>query len=66
MRQIKIFKTSETELWNLEKEINAWAQETGSKIVQIAGNISPQTGAGLSHGFSASEILVIVLYEPGN
>jgi hypothetical protein len=66
MRQVKIFKTIETELWNLEKDINSWVQETGAKIVQVAGNIAPQTSGGVSHGFSASEVLVVVLYEPGN
>ena len=29
MRQVKIFKSIESELWNMEKEINNWAQETG-------------------------------------
>jgi hypothetical protein len=63
MRQVKIFKSIESELWNMEKEINAWAQETGAKIVHVTGNIAPQTGSSSSHGFSSSDILVIVLYE---
>ena len=35
MRQVKIFKSIESELWNMEKEINSWAQETGVQIVSV-------------------------------
>lgn len=63
MRQVKIFKSIENELWNMEKEINTWAQETGANIIQVTGNIAPQTSSSTSHGFSSSDVLVIVLYE---
>jgi hypothetical protein len=53
-------------LWNVEKEINNWAQESGAQIVNVTGNIAPQTGGSASHGFASSDILIIVLYEPGN
>ena len=66
MRQVKIFKSIESELWNMEKEINNWVQESGAQIVSVTGNISPQTGGSASHGFASSDILIIVLYEPGN
>ena len=64
MRQLKIFKSIESELWNMEKEINNWAQETGAQIVSVTGNIAPQTGGSASHGFASSDVLVVVLYEP--
>ncbi len=64
MRQIKVFKSIETELWNMEKEINDWAKESGARIVSVTGNIAPQTATSSSHGFAASDVLVIVLYEP--
>jgi len=70
MQQVKFFKTVETEVSELEKEINAWLQETGATIISITGNVAPQTasheGKALGIGssqFSASDILVIVLYE---
>jgi hypothetical protein len=63
MRQVKIFKSIESELWNMEKEINAWVQETGVKIVSVTGNIAPQTGSSSSHGFSSSDVLLVVVYE---
>ena len=64
MRQVKIFKSIESELWNMEKEINNWAQETGAQIVSVSGNIAPQSSGTTSHGFASSDVLVIVLYEP--
>ncbi len=63
MRQVKIFKSIESELWTMEKEINVWAEETGSQIVNVSGNIAPQTAASPGQGFSASDVLVVVLYE---
>jgi hypothetical protein len=64
MRRVKIFKSIESELWTMEKEINAWAEESGATIISVTGNIAPQTGSTASQGFSASDILVLVLYEP--
>lgn len=66
MRQVKIFKSIESELWNMEKDVNNWAQETGAQIISVTGNISPQTGGSASHGFSSSDVLIVVLYEPAN
>ncbi|MBB73233.1 MAG: hypothetical protein CMJ75_01835 [Planctomycetaceae bacterium] len=63
MRRVKIFKGVETELWNLEEEINNWVEASGAKIVQVTGNIAPQTPSSSAQGFSSSDVLVIVLYE---
>ena len=69
MRQVKLFKHVEAELHELEKQINEWlvsTQKSGAKIVNISGNISPQTVAGpmsSSTRFSPSDLLVIVEYE---
>lgn len=66
MQQVKIFKSIENDIWNLEQEINSWIEESGARVVHITGNIAPQTAAapGMSGGtFSASDVLVIVLYE---
>ncbi len=67
MQQIKIFKTVENELVPMEKEINHWIKESGARVISITGNIAPQasepsSGGGLS-SFSASDVLIIVLYE---
>lgn len=65
MQQVKIFKSIESELGELEKEINDWVAESGAKILQINGNIAAQAGSdtGITNSFSGSDVLVIVLYE---
>ena len=64
MQQVKIFKSVDTELGDLEGQINSWIAETNSRIISIHGNISPQAGKhGLQGSFSAADVFVIVLYE---
>jgi hypothetical protein len=63
MHQVKVFKSIESELWTTEKEINQWLQETKAKVVSITGNIAPQTGGHHLQGFSASDVLILILYE---
>ncbi|MFQ5735159.1 MAG: hypothetical protein ACE5KM_24765 [Planctomycetaceae bacterium] len=70
MQQIKLFKSVESEIASLQREINAWLeqlQQGGGTVVQIAGNISPQTVAApkssITGGFSASDLFILVLYE---
>jgi hypothetical protein len=69
MQKVKLFKSIESELLNMEKEINEWVKTTGARVISITGNIAPQTGstAGAPLGsFSASDVLIIVMYEDGN
>lgn len=61
MTQVKIFKSVENELSSMEKEINAWIQEHKARVLTVTGNISPQNGG--TDGFSASDVLIILLYE---
>ena len=64
MRQIRIFKSIESELWNLEDEINTWIKESGAKVLSVTGNIAPQSSGPVTGGtFSASDVLVIITYE---
>lgn len=64
MRYVKIFKSIESELWNMEQEINDWVKETGNRIVDVSGNIAPQSSGATSMGtFSASDVLIVVTYE---
>ncbi|MBL9094070.1 MAG: hypothetical protein JNL96_22825 [Planctomycetaceae bacterium] len=73
MHKVKIFKSVESELNSLESQINAWLGESGARVVQIFGNIAPQSivptakSAGLSTTeFAPSDVLVVVLYETGH
>ena len=64
MHQVKIFKTVDNELGDLESQINRWIVETKANVIAIHGNIAPQAGKhGLQGSFSSSDVLVIVLYE---
>ncbi len=68
MQQVKIFKSIESELDQLETEMNRWLvrlHKKGGKVVNIFGNIAAQasSGSGFSSSFSASDVLVIVMYE---
>lgn len=70
MQQIKIFKGIENDLPALEIEVNQWIASSGARIVNIFGNISPQTHASSDapHGltrseFPPSDILIVVHYE---
>ena len=70
MQQVKIFKGLEGDVAALEKQVNAWLAESGARVLQITGNIAPQGGstdpkAGSisASPYTASDILLIVLYE---
>ena len=70
MRQVKLFKSLESDISALEKEVNTWIRDSGVQIVRITGNIAPQsdkmgsTSAGLGGSqFMPSDVLMIILYE---
>lgn len=67
MQQVRLFKGIESELHAMEDEMNQWIRDSGAKIISITGNIAPQTGNTQPAGnFSASDVLVVVLYETNN
>jgi hypothetical protein len=75
MQQVKIFKGIENGLGVLEDEINQWLVESQADVLQIVGNIAPQTtstkpsATGLTQSeFPPSDVIVIVLYKrpPGS
>ncbi len=69
MQQVKFFKSVEADVNEFEREINAWMQEVqaqGGRIVQVRGNIAPQTignPGSTTNRFSPSDLFVIVTYE---
>lgn len=75
VQQIKIFKGLENDVASIEKEVNAWLKSGGAKVINIFGNIAPQTpkgdpghpvlGAERQAGktFHASDVLIVVVYE---
>lgn len=76
MPKVKIFVGVEGQVSDLQEEVNAWIAEAKPNIIQMQGNIAPQsvintTGGAktiegqTSHGrsFAPSDILVMFLYE---
>lgn len=65
MQQVKIFKSVDTEIPELERQINRWMRKSGARVLSITGNLSsqPDASGGPLNSFAAGDILVIVLYE---
>ncbi len=74
MQQVKIFTGLEGATEDLSTEINRWIRETGVQIIQMTGNIAPQSndtsgpgtslpGRGSTAGRLPSDVIIIVLYE---
>ena len=73
MQQVKLFTGIEGATEELSREINDWIRESGATVLQISGNIAPQSNGGsgatgLSRtgstaGRVSSDLFVIVLYE---
>jgi hypothetical protein len=65
MQQVKIFKSVDTELPELEREINRWMRKSGARVLSITGNLASQPGSteGPLNTFAAGDVMVIVLYE---
>jgi hypothetical protein len=69
MHQVKIFRGLESEVPLLEKQVNTWLAESRVKVVNMFGNMSPQSpsptsSAALSgSAFSPSDIFLVILYE---
>lgn len=68
MHQVKLFKSVENEVHGLEAEVNTWLKQSGARVLQITGNIAPQTPPGdhdgkLGQGYAPSDLFVMVLYE---
>lgn len=65
MRQIKLFKSVETEISTLEKDVNDWIRESRANVVRISGNIAPQSEMADRSGykFPPSDVLVLIEYD---
>jgi uncharacterized phosphosugar-binding protein len=69
VQQVKIFKSLESDIAELESDINTWIRQSGAKIVAITGNIAPQsqpasdkTGGLSKSPFPPSDVVIIVVY----
>ncbi len=71
MHQIKLFVDLESNAQAMEDRINDWLKESGAKVINIVGNVAPQTVTAESKGtalaerkFSSSDLFGAVVYEP--
>jgi len=69
VHQVKIFKGLESELAALEKQINGWLAGEAIRVVNIIGNMAPQSPPPEKAGslnqapYPPSDVLIIVHYE---
>ncbi|TWU01238.1 hypothetical protein [Stieleria varia] len=65
MQQVKIFKSVDTEIPEMEKQMNRWIRKTGVRILSITGNLTSQNAptGGAMNSFAAGDVMVIILYE---
>ncbi|MCH1440374.1 MAG: hypothetical protein L7W43_12000 [Rubripirellula sp.] len=65
MQQVKIFKSVDNELAEMENQINRWMRKSGARVLSINGNLTSQNNAsdGPLNSFAAGDVLIIVLYE---
>ena len=65
MQQVKIFKSVDTELAEMERQINRWMRKSGARVLSVSGNLAAQSSSGTApmNSFAAGDVVVIVLYE---
>ncbi len=64
MHQVKVFKSVDSEIPEMERQINRWMRKSGAKVLSINGNLAAQSGGGgPMNSFAGGDVIVIVLYE---
>ncbi len=69
MHQIKLFKGIEGALSELEAEVNEFLKSVQGEVINISGNIAPQSNTstgetrGLGTGLPPSDVIVVIHYK---
>lgn len=65
MQQVKLFKSVDTEIAEMEKQINRFIRKNNIRVLSINSNLasSPTANSGPMSSFAAGDILVTLLYE---
>ena len=70
MQQIKLFVGLESEASTLEHSANQWLRDNDVEIIQVFGNIAPQTPAYMltqteqtGRRFQASDLFLAIVYN---
>lgn len=69
MHQVKLFKGLESGIAELEAEVNEWLTSSGARVVNVIGNMSPQSGTAdgqddkLGRSYTPSDVFMVIVYE---
>jgi hypothetical protein len=76
MHQIRIFTGIEGDTQRLAKDVNDWLKQSKVKVVNVFGNIAPQSAmeradpgrlagadTGSARRFAPSDVMLVVVYE---
>ena len=65
MQQVKIFRGPDTEIEDIEKQINRFIRKNGVRVLSITGNFAsnPPSGSSAMSSFAGGDVLIILLFE---
>lgn len=65
VQQVKLFKGVDSDMAELERQINRWIRKSEARVLSMSGNIAaqPSSGQGPLNSFSASDVLIILHVE---
>ncbi len=75
MHQVRIFTGLENDTQKLTNDVNAWLKSSNAKVINVFGNIAPQTPGdrtdnsrllgteNVTRRHAPSDIMLVVLYE---
>lgn len=65
VQQIKIFKGVDTEIPEMERQINRWMRKSGARVLSVNGNLASQSGGGSApmSSFAGSDVMIIIHFE---
>lgn len=70
MRQVKLFVDIESNIEALEERVNTWLKESHANVINIFGNVAPQTvmrelktTALSERRYASSDVFIAIEYE---
>jgi len=66
IQQVKIFKSVDTEITELERQINRWIRKNGVNVISMTGNLAgapAAAGGAPMSSFAAGDIMIVLMYE---
>jgi hypothetical protein len=69
VHQIRLFKGVETDIKEMEKEINSWLKDSKARVVHMSSNIAPQSNEPQAFSgpkarqFAPSDLFVAIVFD---